>query len=102
MEAHKNVPNRFRIGLGFEFTPLQNGKPELVIETFQAFRDIVMLYEAEFREFVDKNEVRVQWIGEDFLNGKVGKGEEKTRDVVKWLKRNGDTRKWLWVFVGGF
>ena len=102
MEAHKHGQNRFRIGLGFEFTDLQKGKPELVRETFQSFIEIISLYEAEFREFVDKNELRIQWVGEDFKTGHVAEGEEKTRDVVRWLKENGNARKWSWVFVGRF
>ena len=87
MEANRANRDRFRVGLGFEFTPLQKGKPELVKETFNAFIEVVRLYQDEFDKFVKENKLTVFWAGKDCNTGKLAEDEEKTKDVVEWLTK---------------
>jgi hypothetical protein len=63
-EAQFNIglfPEYLRIGLGFEFTAGQYGRPEAVQLEYRCFRSIVARHQRGFANFARENQLRVEW-----------------------------------------
>lgn len=98
-EAQFNIglfPEYLRIGLGFEFTAGQYGRPEAVQLEYRCFRSIVARHQRGFANFARENQLRVEWKPEGQTELRHISTAEET---LKWLSRR-PPKAPDWIFVG--
>ena len=98
-EAQFNIglfPEYLRVGLGFEFTGGQYGRPEAVQLEYRCFRSTVARHQRAFANFVRENQLRVEWKPEGQTELRYTLTAEET---LKWLSRR-PPKIPDWIFVG--
>lgn len=98
-EAQFNIglfPEYLRVGLGFEFTGGQYGRPPDVQLEYSCFRSVVARHQRSFANFARENQLRVEWKPEGQTELRYTSTVEET---LKWLSRR-PPKAPDWIFVG--
>ena len=83
----------FRIGLGFEFTVKQRGKPEIVGKSFTCFKDVIEEQLEEFTSFIVTNQLEIEWCQKGFTRTRF----IPTAKVVRWILNLRETCDWIFI-----
>lgn len=96
-EAQFNIglyPNRFRIGLGFEFSEREGGDPTSLAFIYTSFINFINEYESAFLKFIRVNCLEIET-------------HDPITDGVKYITNPDEMLKWLvkpepteWIFIG--
>jgi len=87
-----------RVGLGFEFTLKKGGDPTVVQLAYACFANVIGANRRTFEDFVDDNQLEIEWTA---IQAEIRHGPVQfvlTRDVVSWLLD--PPREPGWIFVG--
>jgi len=96
-EAQFNVGlsiERYRVGLGFEFTLKKGGDPTVVQLAYACFLNVIRNDLAAFKRFVSNNQLQVEWSNYDGDDGDV----VVTEEAVEWLLN--PPVEPGWIFIG--
>jgi hypothetical protein len=86
--------DRYRVGLGFEFTLKKGGDPTVVHLAYACFLNVIRKDLAAFERFVADNQLEVEWCNYTGDDG----GVVATEEAVAWLLN--PPAEPGWIFIG--